>query len=316
MSNIPYLPGTSQVLLFIFDFKNNIVHVFIIFHNQLVEAVGFKKTFDRVEVWPWIKNEVDPDREVTYLVLDCKCSDDHPLRIDILPGLLELMNNVDHSSIRFTIQGHEGSPWAPFGWDDINFIAVYALLQENCFPFIEDDKLVIKMREESETRGFTDGYTPHGGGKPERKAKKETERKKPDLYIVHEEKGKVIKLKKRHQTPKDLLKLLKTERAKKSSVLVFKAIDKAFWYSHSTKLWMWHEPKHRFGRWFTGGNESLMNMTGLSRWTVSDALAELKAVGVIYLRHRGYPGEGNSIWELAFDMNHVNAWKRKPKGSK
>lgn len=335
MSRIPYLPGTSKVLLFWFDFRTRIVHVFIIFHNRMYEAEGFRKTFDPLEVFPWIKSGVDPDREVTYLVLDCKCSDDKPLGMDALAGLLKLMTNVDPSSLRYTVQGHEGSPWAPFGWDDIDFIAVYALLQEKYFPFIEDDKLVIKIRKESDQKGFDDGYTSHGGGRPERKTKKKRQRKKNDREHLPETEGpepgfvpgrtkehlSIVKpvtkregeSKKRHKTPKDILKYLKTKGVKKSTVLLFKATHKASWYSHSTNLWVWHQKRHKLGRWCTCGNERLMGMTGLSKNVVGSGLKELKAIGVIFKRAHGRKGVTNTIWELALNMRHVNDEKRNPK---
>ena len=101
-----------------------------------------------------------------------------------------------------------------------------------------------------------------------------------------------------------------------STLVIFKAGHKASWWGNSIKLWIWHSKRHKFGRWFTGGIEGLVNMTGLSERTVKRGLKELKELGVIFERAHGTKGVSNTIWELAKDMRHVNAEKRNPKRSK
>ena len=140
----------------------------------------------------------------------------------------------------------------------------------------------------------------------------EPEKRRQDRGVVPGKKAKVIPLPKRHRTPGDTVKYLRTMGVKKSSEVIFRATHRGSWFSHSSKLWVWHEPKSRFGRWFTGGLKGLVDMTGYHMNTVSEGLKDLEAAGVIKKRHHGFPGQGNTIWELALDMRHVNAWKRKP----
>ena len=125
--------------------------------------------------------------------------------------------------------------------------------------------------------------------------------------------GKVRRLK---VAPRDCVKYAKEKGAKKSSVVIFRALYRGSWWSNSSKLWVWHEPKHRNGRWNTGGVDGVVDRTGFAERTVKRGLKELRDAGVIYLRHRGYPGEGNSIYELPKKKPHVMAWKRKPKRPK
>jgi len=68
----------------------------------------------------------------------------------------------------------------------------------------------------------------------------------------------------------------------------------------------------RKGRYFTLGNEELARLTGLHKNTVSKYLTKMKKNKLILLHKRGYPGEGPSIWELPFSLEHVFAWRRKP----
>jgi len=167
-----------------------------------------------------------------------------------------------------------------------------------------------------ERYAFTNGYHPHGGSVSISKPESRPEKKERGGDVLPGKKAQVIPFPKRHNTPRDLVKLLKTEGAKKSSVVLFKAQHKASWYSHSSKLWVWHQKRHKDGRWCTCGNERLMEMTGLCDKWIREGLKELKAIGVIFKRAHGRKGVTNTIWELAKDMPHVNAEKRKPKKPK
>ena len=167
-----------------------------------------------------------------------------------------------------------------------------------------------------ERHDFPDGYSAHQAGVSISKPESKPEKKERGGDDLPGKKAQVIPFPKRHKTPRDLVKLLKTEGVKKSSVVLFRAQHKASWWSNSSKLWVWHQKRHKDGRWFTGGIAKLMDMTGLSEMTVKRGLAELKAIGVIFERAHGRKGVTNTIWELALDKRHVNAEKRKPKKPK
>jgi len=138
------------------------------------------------------------------------------------------------------------------------------------------------------------------------------------LELTREDRETIEKMRWRAKNldPEVVESIVKTEGVKKSSVVLFRAQHKASWWSNSSKLWVWHQKRHKDGRWFTGGIAKLMDMTGLSEMTVKRGLAELKAIGVIFERAHGRKGVTNTIWELALDKRHVNAEKRKPKKPK
>jgi len=129
-------------------------------------------------------------------------------------------------------------------------------------------------------------------------------------------KAKVIAFPKHHLTPKNILKYLKTMGVKQTSLVIFKAVHKASWWSNSSKLWIWHSKRHKWGRWCTVGIEGLVNITGLCEKCIRKGLKELEDNDVIFKRAHGRKGVSNTIWELALDMRHVNAEKRNPKRSK
>jgi len=116
--------------------------------------------------------------------------------------------------------------------------------------------------------------------------------------------------------PRDCVKYTKEKGAKKSSVVIFRALYRGSWWSNSSKLWVWHEPKHRDGRWNTGGVAGLVDRTGFCEKWVREGLKELQDIDVIYKRAHGRKGVSNTIYELPKSKGHVMAWKRKPKRPK
>jgi len=188
MSRIEYLIGTSQELFFVLDFLTRMMHVFIVFHNKLVEADLSARPFDGLLCLPWLENEIDPGREVSDLMLDCVYSDEGVLSMKILPGLLEMMPWVDPSTIMFGVCDTEKGQGVVPCWGEIRFIVMYGSLQENYFLGIKDDKLLIREYKESDPRGWDDDYTPYGSGKPEGKGKREAKKEEPDRGALHEDK--------------------------------------------------------------------------------------------------------------------------------
>jgi len=69
----------------------------------------------------------------------------------------------------------------------------------------------------------------------------------------------------------------------------------------------------RKGRYYYQGIDKLIKLTGLSGRTIRRQLQWMKKQGLIRLCHRGYPGQGSSIWELALNMKQVFAWRKNPK---
>ena len=127
---------------------------------------------------------------------------------------------------------------------------------------------------------------------------------------------KEVKVRRLKVAPAGVVKYAKKMGVKRSSVVIFRGLYRGSWWSNSSKLWVWHEPKHRDGRWNTGGVAALVDKTGLCDKWVREGLKELQAVGVIYKRAHGRKGETNTIWELPKKKPHVMAWKRKPKRPK
>ncbi|MBA7540811.1 hypothetical protein ES705_33114 [subsurface metagenome] len=127
---------------------------------------------------------------------------------------------------------------------------------------------------------------------------------------------KEAKVKRLKVAPGDVVKYAKDQGVKRSSVVIFRGLYRGSWWSNSSKLWVWHEPKHRNGRWNTGGVDDLVDRTGFSEKTVRSGLKELQDIDVIYKRAHGRQGVTNTIWELPKDKRHVMAWKRKPKRPK
>jgi hypothetical protein len=313
MNSIKDLTATSQVVLQVYDFSTYLRHVFIEYRNRMKEAVGSRITFDGLLCFDW--DVLDPERELSEwnLMLDCLWSQTGAMRMEILQGLLEMMPGVDPSTIKFTVYGKERSKGEPMLWGGIGFILVWAVVRADCWPVIEDGRLKILKRGESGAMELPDGGTLNGGVTPERKAEKKAETKKADLRLVPDKVDRPSR-KKRHGKPaRDVLKYFSKDRTRLGWQPVVKAMYKNSKYLDIKVLANYTGHYNRKVRVYLKGNEFLEDSLGVSERTVKRALAWLKLNKVIYLRKRGFPGEGNSIWELPFNMGHVKGWKRKHK---
>lgn len=310
MVKIDYLPGTSQVVLFVFDFRTGIMHVFITYHNRLVEAVAYGKPFDSLEVFPVLENELDPGRDFRDLVLDCELSVDLGLRMEILPGLLELMPKVDPSSIKFTVKGRVKNPLERIRWGGIEFILVYALLQDDCWPVIKDDKYYVRVPCGSDPRALPEDYSPHGVITPGVEPAFIPGRKKGHLTVVKAVPKPGRKRGKGARPPKDLMKYGRKMGLRESWEAVVVQL-----YNRSDARWLRDVPHYpratkRRGRYYFCGISYLARMSGVAERTVVSVLGDLVEAKLVYIRYHGYKGRGCSIIELPPNMKLVMKWRR------
>ena len=310
MTNIPHLPGTSQEVLFAFDFQAKISHVFIILNNRLVEAVASRKPFDGLMRFAWSEDENNPDREVKDLELVCEFSVDQGLRIEILPELLELMVKVDPSTIIFTIKGKPRSPFEPIRWGDIGFILVYALLQDNCSAVMKDGKYYIHVSGGSDPKALPEDQSQDGITSPEPEPTFIPGRKKGHLTVVEAKPEPERKPKKGGPPPKDVMRYAGKMDLRESWKPVVKQLYKR---SDPRKLKdVPHYPRatKRRGRYYFCGINYLAQMSGVTILTVVRVLKDLLKAKLIYERYHGYKGRGCSIIELPPNMGLVMKWRR------
>jgi len=313
MNSLKDLTATSQVVLQVLDFSTYTRHVFIEYRNRVVEAVKSRIPFDGLLYFVW--DVVDPERELSdwNVKLDYEWSMTGEMRVGYFTELLEMLPGVDASTIKFTVCGKERSKREPILWGGIGFIMVWALLRADYWPVIEDGRLKILKRGVLRAMELPDGCTLNGGVTPERKADKKAETKKPKLHIVPKHGDRKKKRVKRRKSPRDVLKYFSQDRTRLGWPAVVKAMYKKSRYLDLKYLAHYTGRHNRKARVYLKGNEFLADSLGVTERTVERALAWLKLHKVIYLRKRGYPGEGNSIWELPFNLKHVKAWKRKHK---
>lgn len=174
-----------------------------------------------------------------------------------------------------------------------NIVAAFSLAGDR-WPGIRDDNLVI--------------LNPPFSGDPDRSAPGAH----PDLKLVPPRLKKV-----RHdRIPRDVVKYFSRVPSRLPWPLLLKAMYKQSRYLSFT--WLKHYTGHskNAGRFYLKGNKHLEHITGLNPSTIKRTLTWMKRQQILKLRHRGYPGEGNSIWELPFNLAHAFAWRRKPRSSK
>jgi len=310
MSKIDYLPATCQVVHKFFCFKTLTVFTYIEFHRRMVEAIASREPFDGLELFPLLENEGDPEREVADLVLDCEWTGKDRLRVEILPGLVELLKYVDPESIYIGVHGKVKGPGEPIYWADIDFIDVMYFVRNKCLPVIEDDRLMIRVPCGTASRDLPEDQSPHGSITPKPEPGYVPGRKKGHLTVVKA----VPKPKRKHRkgvaVPKDVLKYFRKEEPYLGWGPGLRAMYRVSYYDRVKRQ-----------RIFNKGVEWLVERCGLSKRQVINILGRMKVrrvesekgtkvKGIIKLRGRGWPGEGASRWELPCNMGLVMRWRR------
>jgi len=335
MSRIKEIDGTSQDVLYAFDFKTRKRPVFINFNNKLIHADLSGKDFDPLLCFPFYENLSNPDRTIEDLILACQWTGPEKITMEILPGLIESMPKVDPETINFIVKGKEKKQGEPIYWGEIGFILVYASLKENWETVIKANKLYLRERQDRDPKTFPDGYNPHGAtkkkgltttdpgfykewtgsrsGYPDEKETQHQEPKPKPKEPGPKTKAKLIPFPKYPTTPKDWMKY--AEKVVGGSNV--KPIGKQI-YRRSKRMYLNnvpHYPKEttRRGCYYFCGVEYMARVAGVSVPTVIRVLNLLAEAKLIYIRYHGYKGRGCSIIEVPPNMKLVMKWRREHK---
>ncbi len=293
-NRIDLIPPDCQILHYCYDLPACLRYAFIEKDSHLVEAVRSRLPFEPIDTFYWRENVLDADFKREQLRLDAEVMDNGGVRMEVHPGLFLHPEVIDLESVWFGIVGKGWGPGDFIRLSEIGFIWVMAFLRDLSTAEILEDKLIIHRKVHEIPEEFQEPEKKAVPAAPEKEAKVG----RPDV------------------PPRDVVKYAKEKGVKRSSLVILRGLYRGSWWGNSSKLWVWHEPKHRDGRWNTGGVDGLVDRTGLCEKTVRSGLKELREARVIYRRHYGRPGEGNSIYELPKKKGHIMAWKRKPKHPK
>jgi hypothetical protein len=333
MSRIDEKDGTSQDVLYAFDFKTFKRTVFINFHNKLIHADLSGKDFEPLLCFPFYENVLNPNRKVEDTILACQWTGPENITMETLPGLIEAMPQVDPETIYFQVRGNKNKQGEPIYWTDIELILVYAEIQEKFLPLIRDDKIRFGERPGQDQKAITDGYNPHGDTK-----KKGLTRSDPNYYtnwtgsrsgypdekeIQHQEpkpkekepgpktKARVLYLPLYPTPPKEIWDWCKDHYTWGEWKKILRALHKYSLYRKRNEDKYYHGKSERKNRQYIRGQVWLAKKLEVNRLTVRKWLYRFEADGVIYICQRGYIDRGASIIELAFTERHRRMNKRK-----
>lgn len=311
MKSIPLIESESQEHFAKFDFRTKKIHEYRINKNDIVKTIGPKKSFDPGEIFSFLEDVNKPDRTVDDQMLDCVWNERGKIELPITDELMAMFPRADRESIIPAVIGKKITWGEPIDRRDLDFIGLYYLEKERTEKEAKDDELSNENAKERKKYALPSGYSTHGGIGTKTKTAKVDKKEKPKLSIVPD-KVDWPSRKKRHGKPaRDVLKYFSQDATRLGWQPVVKAMYKNSKYLDIKVLAHYTGHYNRKGRFYLKGNEFLADSLGVSERTVNRALAWLKLNKVIFLRHRGYPGEGYSIWELPFNFKHVKAWKRK-----
>jgi len=333
MSRIKEIHGTSQDILYVFDFKTFKRTAFIQFHKKVIHADLSGEDFEPLLCFPFLGNVLNPDRKVEALILDCQWTGPENITMEILPGLIESMPHVDPENINFIVRGKEKKQGETIYWPDIEFILVDASIQEKFKPLIKDDKLYFPERPDTNRKAFPDGYNPHGVTK-----KKGLKRGDPGFYkewtgsgsgypdeteIQHQEptpkekepgpktKARVLPFPKHRKVPQEIWEWCKEHYGQGEWKRILRALHKYSLYRKRNEDKYYPGKSERKNRGYVWGQQWIADKLGVHRNTIQRWFERFEADGVIYYPYKGFKGRGASIIELAFTEAHRRMNKRK-----
>jgi len=333
MSRIEQLEGTSQDVLYVFDFNTFKRTAFIDFKNHLLYAELSGKAFEPLLCFPFLGNVLNPDRNVESLMLDCVRTEDNHIKLEILPGLIESIPNVDQETINFIVKGKEKTPGEPIYWPDIDFILVYASVQEKFKPLIRNDMFLLANLEEANTEktqeqeGETgsnstdsayarmqrlhEAYIPPYQDKPLPKQPPPYKAPKTQEAPKKKTQAKVIPLPKYPKPPKEIWEWCTEHYGAGEWKRILRALHRYSLYRKRNEDKYYHGKSERKNRQYVLGQIWLAKKLGINRMTVRKWLYRFEADGIIYVCQRGYIDRGSSIIELAYTEAHRRLNKRK-----
>lgn len=294
MSKIALLQNHCQVIHYVLDFPTKTRHAFLEYDNHMVEAIASRAPIKPLDIVYWQENLSDPNPDPMALRLECERLPDNGIRIELKPELAPSFDYWDVEATSFAVHGKDIDPEGPITMADIGFINVQVFLKDNLLARIRDDKLIIYDPAKYNPEPLPDDYRHQKTTSSSPAGKK----------------------KRRQKTPRDVLKYFSHITTRLTWEPVFKEMNKRSKYLDRKALNHYTGHYNRKGRFYLKGNESLATALGMGHDVLSRTLSWMKAQGLIRLRHRGYPGEGNSIWELPLNISHVFAWLREPPGQK
>ncbi len=313
MERIPLIESESQEHFANCDFRTKKIHEYRITNNDIVKTIRHKKSFDAGEIFSFLHDLNNPDRTVDDQMLDCVWNEHGNIEIPITAGLLAMFPRADPDTIIFAVIGKKKTWGEPIYLSDIESIGVNYLEKEGTEKEAKDEELSIENPKERKQYALPSGYSTHGGIGTKTKTAKVDKKEKPKLSIVPDKVDRPSGKKRHDEGVREVLKYFSKYPTRLGWQPVVKAMYKNSRYMYIKELANYTGHYNRKGRFYLKGNEFLEDSLGVTDRTVKRALAWMKLNKVIYLRHRGYPGEGYSIWELPFNLKHVMGWKRKHK---
>ena len=139
---------------------------------------------------------------------------------------------------------------------------------------------------------------------------------RPPLKLVPDPKPAKVTKRKKTLPPVDVLKYFERIDTKTSWQVTLKPMYAQSKYGDIKKIPFNSHRRSHMGRYYALGSKNLATATGQDINTITNHLKFMRENEIIKRRRQGWPGEGNSIYELPHNMDHVMAWKKKPRARK
>lgn len=316
MTKIERIETQSQEILAVFDFTTRFRHLYITFHNRLIEAINNKIPFDPIQIFPFLEELTDPERTINDLVLDCYWKGPETLNMEITDELMGMLPLVDTERVKFSIRGRKKTQGELIFLPDISFITVVYQTVDEPILGIKNDQLFVAWPKPRTDFEFPTGYTPHGHLKKSKDTTYKTEPTKPQPEPKPKTKAKVIRFPKYYAPTKDVVEYCKKIYGRGEWRKILKALHRYARYRKRRTDKFYPGKSERKNRQYVYGQEFLARKCGLTRRNIRKWLYRFEDDGVIYYPYVGFRGRGASICELAFCVGHMKVNKRNTRARK
>lgn len=313
MNTLPNLPAQGQVISHLFDFSNRVKSVNLKNDKSYTRAPKSDMAFNPLELWDFIGNPSAKIEEKGLILLKAPAYKPGSTLIEVTDQLLKHLPEPWIESIKFVLVTAAFPSQKEDVIRELRGVFVLHFLEP---PYVADvrDGILITWPENYEGKDFQNKVKYHRLTPVTPKPKQKPEPVKyPPLRVVPDPKPSKPDRRKKKKAPPDVLNYFSWLAPKSSWEVVFKAMYKEGFYEDIKKNKFYQGKHSHLGRFYTWGIKRLVAVTGLSDKTIKKCLALMLKNNIIRRWKGGFPGQGNSFYELPKDLSHVMAWKRKPK---
>ncbi len=313
MREVPHFPKPGQVISHLFDFPNRKKYVWIEWNRKLIRAPKSDFIIDPYECFNFSSKVDLTSGKQNLAILETDAINLYTSRIEINDRLYSLLPLLDLETLQLYFITAPLNSHTPNDILELKGVYITYEIWSEMIGGVVGGVLIIKP-EDGTDKNYMEKRIVHRqpapASEPGQKPKPKTY---PPLRVVSDPETFKPDRRKKKKAPPDVLKYISRLAPKSKWRTALKTLYNQSWYGDIIKNKYYQGKNSHIGRYYTLGIDRLVNVSGQSEITIKRNLALMLKHNIIRRWKGGYPGQGNSIYELPLNMSHVMSWIRKHK---